>query len=367
MKKAVLVLFVLIFLSSLSFSVSAQENESLSLDTYLDKVYETIPEEVEELLPKDKIGDTVSPTGMISVIEAVLNRELKSTVYFLATLLITVFLVILTHTTTESFSIPIPFAGSVSQLALLTFLMTHVFEAARSVLLYCQKTEGFLGSVNAVLSSLLFLGGNAKASVGISGGMATIALLLEKGIYHVLMPTVSLSLIGTVGLTVLGDGLSSVGKVARNIFQWLIGIVSFFTVLIMTSQSILSASEDSLSAKTIRFAISSSIPIVGGAVGDSLSTLSSSIDVIRKTVGTLGVLGILILMLYPLVSLFAMKLSVYLCEELSLLFSVSSVSILLGEIRKLLNMLIAVSVIVSLLSIFALSLYMLIPIAIGGV
>ena len=363
MKKYCTVMLAIILLCSLTFSISAGSSESLTEDTYFERLYDELPEEVEEFIPEDAVKDTMSVSGITSLMEFFFNRVLKSFLTLCSEMCLVVIFASLCRRVISSFSVHDTLWQIISPLLLSTTLFTKLLTLTERALVYCEKTQVFMNTANVIMGSILVLGGNTLSSAGLMATFSAISAALEKGCYALLFPAVRLSMASTVS-GVFSKELSSIGRIARSCFHSLIGVISFFSVLIMTYQGILTQAEDSLAGKTLRFAISGSVPIVGGAVGDSISTLTSSVNVMRSSVWTLGVLSVMILALYPLSELSVFKFAVFLAKEFSEALGATTENQLLCETLKLINMIIAVVISVSLLYIFALSLFMLLPLAI---
>ena len=66
---------------------------------------------------------------------------------------------------------------------------------------------------------------------------------------------------------------------------------------ILASQSLIAAGRDSVSLRAAKFITSSSVPIVGSAVGESLKSFAAGIGTLRKSVGGVGVVIIILLIL----------------------------------------------------------------------
>ena len=137
----------------------------------------------------------------------------------------------------------------------------------------------------------------------------------------------------------------------------MIGFISLISIVAITFQSMLAQAEDTLAARSIRFAASSSIPIVGNAVGDSVRTLGAAVSVIQKGVGTIGVIGLIIMTLYPVSILFSTKIALSLSKSIAGLLNVSIAEKLLGDLSHIVNMLLATVSILSVLYIFATALF----------
>jgi stage III sporulation protein AE len=81
-----------------------------------------------------------------------------------------------------------------------------------------------------------------------------------------------------------------------------------FLALILGYQSTIAAGADTLGARTVKFTVGSTVPLVGGALAESVRTLAGSIAVLRATVGTVGILCVVAILLQPLLLLWAHQL-----------------------------------------------------------
>ncbi|WP_124099123.1 stage III sporulation protein AE [Ruminococcus sp. Marseille-P6503] len=96
----------------------------------------------------------------------------------------------------------------------------------------------------------------------------------------------------------------------KKCVQWILGaLMTIFTGL-LTIQSLTGAAADSLASRTAKFAASSFIPVVGGAVSEAYSTVYGSLGVIRSGTGTIGIIIICIIVLKPIVTILAVKFAV---------------------------------------------------------
>jgi stage III sporulation protein AE len=65
-------------------------------------------------------------------------------------------------------------------------------------------------------------------------------------------------------------------------------MLSFFMMLLLamlSSQTVLGASQDTLAMRSAKFAAGNMIPVVGGSVGETLKTVSGSVAFLKNTVG----------------------------------------------------------------------------------
>ena len=103
--------------------------------------------------------------------------------------------------------------------------------------------------------------------------------------------------------------------------QWILGGLTTIFVGLLTIQGMTGTATDSIITRTAKFAASSFIPIIGGAVSEAYSTVYSSLGVIRTSVGTIGIIAILIMVLQPVITIIATKFVVSLAQIISGLFN----------------------------------------------
>ena len=97
----------------------------------------------------------------------------------------------------------------------------------------------------------------------------------------------------------------------------------------MGMQSFITSSADSVAMKAAKFAVSNSVPIVGGAVSDALSTVKGSLALVKSSMGTFGIIAGVSLVMPALVSVICYKLALTIAAAISDMFGVSSLTSLL--------------------------------------
>ena len=220
-----------------------------------------------------------------------------------------------------------------------------------------RVAEGTVASVTDCLSSLTevltaFLpvmtalslsgGGVASAAAAASG---TAAILSLVGLFFCcILPAVAgccfgLSLVGSLsGDELKLDGISSN---LRGFFLFVSGLLSTLFTGSLALQTGLSSSGDGMAIKTAKTALSGMIPIVGGTVSGTLSTVSGSLQLVRRAVGAGAVYALLLLLLPTLIRLLLFRFSFSLSAAVARAFSLPSTERLLGEFRSVSDLLLA--------------------------
>lgn len=151
-----------------------------------------------------------------------------------------------------------------------------------------------------------------------------------------------------------GGFVSVVKRVVITVLVFAVTIFSF----ILGIQTSLAKSADTLAAKTVKFAVGSSVPIVGGAVSDAITTVSASLSLIKKVTGGVGIALILLILTPTLASLLMNKLLMAICRCTADILGCDSASAAVADADAVLSIFTAVAVMSSVLFIFAVTLFM---------
>ncbi len=194
-----------------------------------------------------------------------------------------------------------------------------------------------------VMTALSLSGGGvataAAAGTGISAILSLVGLFFCRVLPAVAGCCFGLSLVGTFGENGLKlDGISSN---LRGFFLFAAGILSTLLTASLALQTGLSAASDGVALKTAKTALSGMIPVVGGTVSGTLSTVSGSLLLLRRSVGVGAVYALLLLVLPTLIRLLLFRFSYSLSAAVARAFSLSSTERLLGEFRAVSDLLLA--------------------------
>lgn len=151
--------------------------------------------------------------------------------------------------------------------------------------------------------------------------------------------------------------LSCVTAALRKLIMRFIQIFSIFFAFVLGAQSILARSADSLTLRTARFAISSFVPIAGGTIAEALSTLRDGMGLIRSTAGIGGIVVIVLLLLPELLSMMLYKAALGITCSASEILKLDGFAGIIGEIKGIVELVIAVMLFTSLLFVIMLIIF----------
>ena len=198
-----------------------------------------------------------------------------------------------------------------------------VFEPLRACILATEQmlseTVSFFGAVSPIMHGItLAAGGVESAAAGAMGAQLTLYVVelffcrLVKPVASVLM---ALGLISVLGEE--GAALSSLSGSIKRIFMWMLGLGTTLLSAALSLQTVLCAGADTAAMRTAKYAASGLLPLVGGAISASLSTLATGLSYVKTTAGVSVVAALLLLTLPLLIRLLLYRL----CLDVSAGFS----------------------------------------------
>ena len=212
----------------------------------------------------------------------------------------------------------------------------------------------FMSSYIPIFSSVLA----SNASISSAAGYYSVMIILSEIIVFI-SKSVLLPLSGAVmALCIVGaingsSNISGLSMSVRNFTKWVLtALMTIFTAVI-SIKGITGAAADSVASRTIRFAASSFIPIVGGSVSEAYSTIYGSLGVIRSGVGVIGIAAVAVIALKPILYVAALKLIIVLSSAVNDLFGQSGSSALLKGINDVLS--VSLGIITAMSMIFIIS------------
>lgn len=157
--------------------------------------------------------------------------------------------------------------------------------------------------------------------------------LLVNLISGLLIPLLYAYLAASVAYAALGnEGVKRVGALMKWAATTLLTTVMLAFVGYLTLSGVIAGSADAMTIKAAKFAISGTIPVVGGILSDAAETILASAGVLRGTVGVFGTVTILGICLLPVLRMAVHYLMYKLVAALSATVGSGRVTVLIDQI-----------------------------------
>lgn len=159
-----------------------------------------------------------------------------------------------------------------------------------------ETTSDFMLALIPVLVGIITAAGNPTLALTYGSFAMAAAQAAAQTAGNIIMP-----LCGAFSAFGVSASLSpelKLIKLADMIKKLTIGVLSFVAAAfsaVLGLKSLLAGSADTLASKGIKLALSSAVPIVGGALSDAYSSIIGSVSLLKSTVGVFGVIAVVMI------------------------------------------------------------------------
>lgn len=300
----------------------------------------------------------VNPTDIIKDICNVLFDEVIQNKQMLATMLmigVASTLAMLIQTSFESKSV-----GETAFYGCFCVMCASAVECFCISLRYAKNVievmNTFVTKLTPVISTALLLSGKvASASVFhpfLITGAYLVALIAEKWIIPLITYHTVLSVVNNMSTDVR---ISGVCKLINGITKWILAAAFTLFSGLCTIYGFGAPALDAVSAKTMKFAVGSLVPVVGGFLSETLDTVISGGTLMKSAAGGAGIAAICVMCAVPIIKIsliiFMMKITAAIIEPIT----DKRISQLLWDIASSVTMLFAMIVTMAVLFIICIS------------
>ena len=192
---------------------------------------------------------------------------------------------------------------------LLARLAQSVSVAAETLHNVCRWMEAVMPVMLVLLSGI-----GASASVNaMQPASVVINVVVQNVVIRVVFPMIlAMGALNVVDAMGMHQRFSALTDFLAQTIKWGLGCMLTVFIGVLTLRNLNAVSYDALGIRTMKFTLNS-MPIVGGAVSDSMDTILSSLMMIKNGVGTAGVFAVAALCLAPVLRIGISMLCVRLC------------------------------------------------------
>lgn len=159
-----------------------------------------------------------------------------------------------------------------------------------------------------ITTLMLSVGGNVSVAV-----YKPIVVILSGGIINltlsVIMPLIIIMTVFNITSSFSPSiKLNKFSDLTSSTIKWIIGIIITVFSIFLSIQGLTSAHYDGISFKVTKYAISNSIPIIGGFIKDGFDIVVAGSVIIKNTIGVALVFALIFLIVSPFLSLLTFSL-----------------------------------------------------------
>lgn len=351
MKKISKMIIIVVIIALFSLTAEASEVS----DDYLSDFEDILPEDVSfgSLDGEDVISSLGIESLLALVMGEVSGRSGEVVSFFLLLVGSLAFLAVAESMSDKLSSV----ASAAVGIAVASVLFSRIAPLFTEVLTSLGQISSFFISLSPLMASITLSGGGAGAAAVQSVGAGVIISFVQFFTGDLFLSLASLSL-AMSALSAFGEGgvMSIVGGI-KNIFLWVMGIVTAVLAASLSLQTLVASSSDSAGMRAAKYAASGMIPIVGSSISGALSTLASGLSYVKGVVGGVSVFVIVGYFLAPLIMLLLYRLALSISLSLGEFVGAGVAKKIFTSFRFSLDALIAVYAISALLYIFQIILF----------
>ena len=209
-----------------------------------------------------------------------------------------------------------------------------------------------------LLTLMTAIGGVVSAST-FQPFMAVLSSGISKMFSSIMVPVFIFSIVFcTIGAISKNVKLEKFSKFFTSLFSWVVGVVFTVFIAFLSVSGLTSATADSISLKTAKFAIKSYVPMVGGYLSDGMSVIVCSSVLVKNAIGISGLVLLVATVFAPIIKIGILILLLKLTSAILEPLCDKELPDFLFAVSKTLNMLVVCLLAVGVMYLISISLVM---------
>lgn len=252
-------------------------------------------------------------------------------------------------TAPNGISIFICFVASMLTLEPIYSLMGSVSQAVKSL-------SSFMLSFVPIYSGIMLSGGKTATAGGFStlllGAAETVTYIISYFFVPIAGGAMCLGICGGISPV---SGLSRLSEWIKKSANWAMGITTTLFLSILSIQNTVAAASDTVGMRTSKAVISTTIPVMGPAIAETLNTAKSCLSLLRSGVGIYAVAAILVIALPIITELILWRFSMWITSAVAEMFGLPCAVSLFRSVDFALSILLGAVLFTALLFIISLA------------
>lgn len=241
-------------------------------------------------------------------------------------------------------------------LSLTVFLSLQVYSVISASVSAIKGTSTFMLSFVPMYASIVAVSGGAATSVAMNTLLLSASEAVSFLASYIIVPVMS----GYLAVSVCSSvsplvSSNAVGDSLKKIALWILSLVSTVFLGVLSIQTAVNSSADSLALRTSKFIIGTTVPVAGQVLSEATATVTASMQLLRSTAGIYGVLALCFFFLPLLAELILWRITMMVLTVISEILETGKASGIFKAVDSMLSLLIGVILLVSALFIISLT------------
>lgn len=244
----------------------------------------------------------------------------------------------------------------VSALSLTVFLSVEVYSVISATVSAVKGTSTFMLSFVPMYAGIVAVSGGAATSVGMSSlllsAAETVSMLASYLIVPIMGGYLAISVCSSVSPLISGN---TVGESLKKIALWILSLISTVFLGVLSIQTAVNSSADSLALRTSKFIIGTTVPVAGQVLSEATATVTASMQLLRSTAGIYGVMALCFFFLPILAELLLWRVTMMVLGIVSEILESGKSAQIFKAVDSMLSLLIGVILLIGALFIISLT------------
>lgn len=288
--------------------ITKEASDMYNLDEFIGTINSSVNEYLDEDIDFKNIADqlinknNIDYTRLLTKLIGIFAKEISSVIKGAITILIIlVIMAVISNLELEK-------NGDISKIAHLscyiiiaTITVANFLEIVKMLKSVVNVMTTLMQVISPFLMSILI----ATGAISTTGLVQPLLLFLASSVGFIVsyfvIPLICISVAFNVICSISENiKLEKLGKLFSNVSIWTIGVVLTVFLGVLSLETTLSSSVDSLGVKTTQAAMSNFVPVVGKFFSDSFEVVVGATKIIGKTGGVIGIIGIIAVAFIPI-------------------------------------------------------------------
>ena len=339
--KKFIVIIILTFLGIICFSINSFASSEF------DEVWELVDEDTKEYL--EELGiDELSFEDLYNITPTRAVEFLFKTVFSTGSVIVDKFVVIMVilflssiiSSFTDDNESTQTIISYISILAIVSVLIAPVirifYDAASSI----KTTFIFVNGYLPIMCAVIIASRNPSLAFTYNSYTIFLSSIITTSAEKILLPILKSILIFNIISSISQEDAKE--KILKTVNKLVTIVLSLFSTVftgLLTTQSVLAVSSDSVVMRGIKLVSGAVVPIVGGGVGDAVSSVLSSFLIMKNTLGVFVIIVIIITNLPVMFELLVWYFFIEICSIFSSIMNLNKLSRTLDSIASVISLL----------------------------
>lgn len=359
-KLIITAVIITVLYAILALSVRADEAVYNDYDADMGELYGSASDDAREIIDTDVLDSFDYTQSFNGIVSAFITRAVKA---FAGSVTVLSGVIVLSTLISKiaDFS-----EGRISQgtldliqtFLIAVFCYTKLSDIFEEVQLFVQNVGSLMSSYGIVMGEIYLFGGNISRAAVNNAWLALSIEISSRLCQSVLLPVLKISFAAVIASSVSStEHLKGISTYLKSFYVWISVFAMTVLTVIMSFQSVLAGAGDSVALRSVKFATSNTIPIIGGLVSESLRTLSGALAIMKSESGMICTVLVIGTSVIPLSYVMGVKYTLSVGSVLSSFIGNDKIRSILGECSSLINYLIGLIVTVTVYYIYFISVF----------